>query len=267
MGAPSEDVRQAVNALLADPSANEWFREIYWRENDGRVQRMMTDVLARFPKRAETRILDVGCFSGYITFLFGKLGYRMSATDALAMPTESGLLDRVGATFFHANFNESNPFPQVPEAAYDVVLLGEVIEHILNHPLGLLQSLARVTRPGGLLVLTTPNPATLMNSVRLLRGQAIGWGADDFMKLPKFEPNGGIISHEGIHYHEYLKAELERMLVQAGYQVELHAYLPMGVTNKQAPLKRWLKRSAFGHWLASHRLFGSTHYMLARKPA
>ena len=50
----------------------------------------------------------------------------------------------------------------------DVVVLGEVFEHILNHPAGLLQAVFRILRPGGTVILTTPNPSTLINAVRLL---------------------------------------------------------------------------------------------------
>ena len=42
--------------------------------------------------------------------------------------------------------------------AFDVGVMGEVIEHIPNHPLGLMREVARVLRPHGLLALTTPNP-------------------------------------------------------------------------------------------------------------
>jgi 2-polyprenyl-3-methyl-5-hydroxy-6-metoxy-1,4-benzoquinol methylase len=260
-----DDVRRAMDTLLADPTSNAWFRDIYWCENEARVQRMLLDVCRRFPDRPTTKVLDVGCYSGYISFLFGHIGYQVTATDALDMPASAGLLTQVKAEFFRSNFDDPAAFNAVPDATFDVVLLGEVIEHVLNHPLGLMQQLARVTRPGGLLILTTPNPATFLNAMRLLGGKATAWGAQKFMELPKLDASGKFISHEGIHYHEYFLNELVWVLEKSGYSLDEHCYMPFGVSQQQQPWKRWLKQSPVGKWLTSQRWFGSTHYLLARK--
>jgi 2-polyprenyl-3-methyl-5-hydroxy-6-metoxy-1,4-benzoquinol methylase len=59
--------------------------------------------------------------------------------------------------------------PGAPDA-YDVVFLGEVIEHLLDGR-SALKRLAKAIRPGGHLILTTPNLAFLGNRIKLLFGR------------------------------------------------------------------------------------------------
>jgi SAM-dependent methyltransferase len=58
-----------------------------------------------------------------------------------------------------------------PDASFDVVALIDVVEHLAD-PLALLREAARVTRPGGILYLVTPDVDSL--SARVLRGR--WWG-------------------------------------------------------------------------------------------
>ena len=44
-----------------------------------------------------------------------------------------------------------------PEAAFDAIVMGEFLEHLEN-PIGLLKQCRTVLKPGGRLVLSTPNP-------------------------------------------------------------------------------------------------------------
>ncbi|MBK6429144.1 MAG: class I SAM-dependent methyltransferase [Blastocatellia bacterium] len=78
-----------------------------------------------------------------------------------------------------ANFNSLTPFPEIGDESFDVVILTQVIEHIPNCPLGFLTEIARITKPGGLLVVTTPQLASVMNAFRLLLGHGSIWRTDE----------------------------------------------------------------------------------------
>lgn len=77
-------------------------------------------------------------------------GWRVDANEV----SDSGLdmLRRTGATVFSGDLASAH----YPDAQFDLVVALEVIEH-LPAPLDFVRETWRVTRPGGLLILTTPN--------------------------------------------------------------------------------------------------------------
>lgn len=175
-------------------------------------------------------------------------------------------MGEVGAPFYEANFNHLDPFPDVPKRTFDVAILGEVIEHIFNHPVGLISAIGELLKPGGHLILTTPNPRTLANAIRIFRGQWTCWGDSEFAALPKVDTNGRVISYEGIHYREYGRDTLLELIAKAGFTIEHHEYVGSGVAPHQPLMRRAFKSLPVWPILARHRLLGLSHYVIARWP-
>jgi len=62
-------------------------------------------------------------------------------------------------TYSYQHFNiENDRFPYA-DGEFDVVILAEIIEHLLNDPCKVLREIKRVLKPGGTLIITTPNVA------------------------------------------------------------------------------------------------------------
>lgn len=93
---------------------------------------------------------------------------------------------------------------------YDAVVCARVIEHIPHTPRQLLETLTSVLKPGGVLVLDTPNLAYLYRRLALLDGQTIfsPIAQQFYTELP----------FEG-HHREYTTAEVEWMLRAVGHEV------------------------------------------------
>jgi 2-polyprenyl-3-methyl-5-hydroxy-6-metoxy-1,4-benzoquinol methylase len=263
--ATQERIEQAIAAMLAHFRDNEWMLHEHWPLNEPHVRLMITDIMTNFPVAADARILDVGCFNGYISILFKQLGYQVTATDVCLLAEHRSIFQPAGIEFVLANMNELDPFKNLTGQSFDVVIIAQVIEHILNYPLGLIRDLAELMRPGGLMILTTPNPVTVMAAVRILKGKSVLWGTRDFIDEPKIE-NGRIISKGEIHYREYTSDELCHLLGGAGLQVERQRYVGLGDSSGQSALKRFVKHNPLTKKLMSKRLFASNHYFLARKP-
>jgi SAM-dependent methyltransferase len=105
------------------------------------------------------------------------------------------------------HFNvEEDDFP-FADGQLDLVLFCETIEHLLHDPLHALREIARVLRPGGALVLTTPNLARLENVTRLLTGLNVH---------DQYSGHGPY----GRHNREFTRQELELLLRHAGFEVE-----------------------------------------------
>ena len=252
--------------MLVEPAltGSDWAVRTYWPENQERIGLILTDLLARKPPVIPRQILDVGCFNGYLSFLLARLGYQVTATDADESADRTRLFTREGIAFFSSNLNEAAPFRDLQDATLEAVIMGEVLEHVLHHPLGLLEEVGRILKPDGVLILTTPNPGTAMNAIRLLGGRRLTWGAGEFARLPKLM-EGRLTAFGGIHYHEYTTDELLALLVNAGFSVEKAGYLGMGASAQQALWKRLIKGNSLTRRLMSLRLFGCTHYMVARR--
>jgi 2-polyprenyl-3-methyl-5-hydroxy-6-metoxy-1,4-benzoquinol methylase len=90
---------------------------------------------------------------------------------------------------------------------FDVVLAGALIEHVPHTPRHLLETLLGTVRPGGLLLLDTPNVARYWNRRALERGETIFQPIEDqFLSEPPWEG----------HHREYTADELKWMLEHIG---------------------------------------------------
>jgi len=98
----------------------------------------------------DVRLLDVGCSSGALLLTARDLGFDACGVepseDAAASARQAGLQVVTG-------FLESAAFPG---GAFDALILMEVIEH-LRDPRSMLKECRRVLKPGGILLVTTPN--------------------------------------------------------------------------------------------------------------
>jgi SAM-dependent methyltransferase len=109
--------------------------------------------LARYRHAIEAgvtgRILDIACGSGYGSAFLGAHGSQVVAVDIDHGAASRGLL----ATSASQASGEDLPFRS---ECFDSVVSIETLEHVAN-PARFLDELRRVLRPGGLLVLSTPN--------------------------------------------------------------------------------------------------------------
>jgi len=255
-------ITSAIQALLSEFSENPWFTKTFWPENEHRIRLVLGDIQANVSTGEP--VMDVGCFNGYLSFLLSKLGYRVTAVDAADIEGRDEMFARCGIQLLSCNLNEPTALNSVPDNFFSAVVMGEVIEHVLNHPLGLMKSIARITAPKGILLLTTPNPATLANAYRTLRGTHTLWGTPQFMDLPKIE-NAQVTDIGDVHYREYRASEITHLLAATGFTIERFKYFAYGVSREQVLIKRGLKSNPLARLLMSHRVFGANQYVLARQ--
>lgn len=116
---------------------------------------------------------------------------------------------RVTKSFSYQHFNvENDPFPYA-DCEFDIVIFAEIIEHLLNDPCKVIREIKRVLKPGGTLIVTTPNVARLENIARLISGENI------------YDPYSGYGPY-GRHNREYTCRELMTLLQFEGFDVKKH---------------------------------------------
>ena len=104
---------------------------------------------------------------------------------------------------------ETMPLPAADET-FDVVLCCEVLEHMDVDPMFMLEQINRVLKPGGLLVLTTPNITSSRGLWKMLRGIEPYF----FMQYHK---DGSPYRHN----YEYSHGALTSLLQAAGFEGEI----------------------------------------------
>ena len=126
------------------------------------------------------KVLHVGCVDAGLlddrlandSWLHTKLEGTSVELWGLDSDTE-GVRRLKGAGFQHviAGSAESPP-KEIPREYFDLVVAGEVIEHVRNPGL-FLDAAARLVAPGGVLVITTPNALRFYNPVTALLGREL----------------------------------------------------------------------------------------------
>jgi len=181
-------------------------------------------------------LLDVGCGNGKYLLQMQKLGWSVKGVEFNAKAVgicRSNKLDVFQGDLLQANF---------PGNSFDAVTAHHLIEHLPN-PVEVITEIARILKPGGQLLIRTPNTNSLARA--WFRNN---WFADEVPRhLVLFNP-----------------ASLARLAETAGLQIEHITTLPRGklllysldyIVGKKG---RSLKKFKPARWLAS------LYYPLAR---
>ncbi len=186
--------------------------EMYAREDFERFLRTLSLV-----PTGPLDLLEIGANPYFTTYLLKM--YRPEARLTLANSFGGAQEQRVqtlvarganGIEKFAFEFTNTNvETMRLPydDASFDVVLFCEVLEHLIEDPVRALLELKRVLRPGGLMVLTTPNVARLENAMRMVAGANL------------YDPYSGYGVY-GRHNREYTKHELWKLMSFLGFGVQ-----------------------------------------------
>jgi 2-polyprenyl-3-methyl-5-hydroxy-6-metoxy-1,4-benzoquinol methylase len=177
----------------------------------GRAQRqlrMLTALLA--DEDGPQVIVDVGCGDGAATGMVHRLGHTVVGIDwsmmALRHAQQQGLLLIRGGV--------DAPGLPLATGSADVVILSEVIEHIVDTD-SAIDEIHRVLRPGGRLLLSTPNLAAWYNRGLLALGvQPI------FTEVSLRGVYGRPGSQVAGHLHMFTKRALTGFLTARGFTCE-----------------------------------------------
>ena len=166
-------------------------------ENDGDDYYARSSFLVRFVEQRRlacihrmtspaprARILEVGCGAGHVLRLFPELD--LTAVDVSGEMLEKARrnLRDYRVRYMKGELHELG----LPDASFDRIICSEVLEHVVD-PVGLLEQIRRLLRPGGRAVITFPNDLLVRKLKRVTRLSGltllpsfgrISWGADTY---------------------------------------------------------------------------------------
>lgn len=161
-------------ALPQGLELTEFYREMhderYLDEEAGRrrtANRLLDLIAAHRPPSPNVRLLDVGCAHGLLLDEAHRRGYTTLGLELSAASARYGR-DVLGLDVREQTLQELAAEGCEP---FDVIVLADVIEH-LDDPCAVLDELATLLAPGGVLCVVTPDPAS--KTARIARGR--WWG-------------------------------------------------------------------------------------------
>jgi len=179
----------------ANPDTVERARMSEGSTSSGAVYQMVVAELASRKNGAGT-LIDVGCGTGQLFPMVRSSCTRYIGVDVVryeGFPAE--------AEFISANL-DSRPVTELPDESADVVVCIETIEHLEN-PRALIRELARLARPGALLLVTTPNQLSWLSLMTLVvKGEF-----NQFQEAPGLYP---------AHITHLLEADMIRIARECG---------------------------------------------------
>ena len=193
--------------------------EYAFKEGDGSSHAVMLGMLAQMPP---LRILDLGCSGGLLAEKMREAGHYVVGVDAFEAP---GVRERVDE-FFEADLNA--PIPATVGTGYDVVVAGDILEH-LNNPTQTLREVLGLIGPGGQVLVSVPNFGHWYPRIRVALG---AFGYD----------RRGILDETHVRF--FTRRTLRRLVKSAGYDTleEAATGLPLssvaGQDETSSPLKR-----------------------------
>lgn len=158
MGRPSptypmdRDRRDGATVAVSDPSGERFAMSgpVPWSE----VQYHLSRYQFAAGYAQGKNVLDVACGTGYGTCLLSQVSSHVIGAD-ISLESLSSARRRYRNANLHYVCLDAQAFP-FKEGSFEAVISLETVEHLVE-PRGFLEECVRVLRPGGVLVLSTPN--------------------------------------------------------------------------------------------------------------
>lgn len=223
--------RPRLEANYDEPYYRPWGDQAAARERIWR--RRLALAAERVPPPA--RLLDVGCGAGDFLARARARGYQVAGTELSAYGAEA--TRAAGLSAFQGEIWEAG----LPAGSFDLVTCWHVIEHVAD-PRRVLEEICRLLRPGGWLLLATPNleDRIFRAAYRLTRGR----------RPALYEPD-----ERELHLFVFSADSLRRLAERSGFEG-----VRVGFDRGAAAV--WGKRAVDGLAYAWFRLTG-LHWGLA----
>ena len=158
-------------------------------------------------------VLDVGAFPGHLAALLSRREHaRVTAVTLVTSEAFECHMHSHGVGVAVCDV-ERGPLPAV-DGSVDIVLCCEVIEHLDGDVRHVLAEARRVVRDDGLLLLTTPNHASLAHRWTLARGRSV-YPAIDNPDYPFYAGAG--VRNPMRHVREFTVGEIAALLGEARF--------------------------------------------------
>jgi SAM-dependent methyltransferase len=192
-------------------------------------------------------VLELAAGSGAMSLRLSDAGYRVTATDYVP----ENFRPRDSIPFFSCDLNAA--FAAGREASVDAICALEIIEHLEN-PRHLLRQCFRALKPGGIVLLSTPNLDNAASLVCFLRERSFQWFSDQDY------------AHDG-HITPVSQWQMHKSSAEAGFEtVWRGSFGDQFQRLRGSPRLYWLARALDRLMVREPGLTGQIYLTVLRKP-
>jgi len=191
-----------------------WFDEgekTYFAQQRGRY-RFVLQYLSKQVKPGQA-LLDVGSHVLHFGMAASKLGYEVWGSDIKYFAEHP--LNKLRQEYYGISevriCDLSRDILPFDDQSFDVVIFAETLEHLNFNPMPSIIEFHRVLKPGGSLLITTPNAVRLGQRIRFLMGKNI------FADLKELCLGDAY----SVHYREYTLDEVTQLLEWGDFVVPI----------------------------------------------
>jgi SAM-dependent methyltransferase len=169
------------------------------------------------------RVLDIGCGNGEVLYNLRGSFRELHGTELAAGRAETARrsLEGLNASIVAGDVVDGLDFDR---SYFDLIICADVLEHIMDVWTALTE-IKRVLRPGGTVLITTPNVAAVRRRIQLATGRFPSTSAGDeglALRHPSELLDGG-------HVHYFTFRMLERVIARSGFSnIRRHGFGRLG---------------------------------------
>lgn len=154
------------NKLIDYYDETKWGEKILSKDELFDRELKSLDLIESLNLKKDARFLDIGCGIGFFMEKLHKQNPKLDLYGVDYSEYNIKLAKKLNFKFEKCNIEDGLPYK---DKFFDIVYAAELIEHITN-PDYLLEECYRILKPGGFIIITTPNLAAWYNRFLLLFG-------------------------------------------------------------------------------------------------
>lgn len=167
------------------------------------------------------KVLDVGCASGYLASFLKQKGCTIDGIDTDRESVEKAK-EYCNASILDISKDKIN-------GEYEVIILGDILEHLVN-PDKVLLNLKENLKNDGYIIISIPNIVNIYPRLKIL------FGHFDYEEIGIFDRT---------HLKFFTKKSLKKMINKTGYKIEKLEYTPIPIYLKYPRFPRFILNSVY----------------------
>jgi SAM-dependent methyltransferase len=248
------DTVDVALSRLFDSLDDEWEKNKLFGQQYFRYREILREVV-RVP--ASGSVLEIGSGLGHISVCLAILGFKSTCVDIDVKRKDDSRWSGYAIPLLECDI-ERQELP-LADASFDCVLFNDVLEHLMDDPVPTLKKMLRVLKPGGTLLLTTPNVLYFPLVLYPLLGKNVFPILEEYYQVPVRTAQREVYDR---HNRLYTMKEVIHVVKRAGFEVSRRRFVACGepvlkVRGKLAYTHRWSIRNLFTTDCLKKCLYGS----------